>query len=48
VDNKLEQLRHSCSHLMAAVIVELWPKAKLTLGPAIENGFYYDVDFGDI
>ncbi|MGA3292096.1 MAG: threonine--tRNA ligase [Candidatus Microgenomates bacterium] len=44
----LENLRHSCSHLMAAAIVELWPKAKLTLGPAIEDGFYYDIDFGDV
>lgn len=42
-----DQLNHSCSHLMAAAITELWPKAKLTLGPSIENGFYYDVDFGD-
>jgi threonyl-tRNA synthetase len=41
-------LRHSCSHLMAAAILELWPNAKPTLGPAIENGFYYDFDFGDI
>jgi len=43
----LEKLRHSCSHLMAAAVLELWPKAKLTLGPAIEDGFYYDIDFGD-
>lgn len=32
---------------MAAAILELWPKSLLTLGPAIEDGFYYDVDFGD-
>jgi len=43
-----DQLNHSCSHLLAAAITELWPKAKLTLGPAIENGFYYDVDFGAV
>jgi len=43
----LEYLRHSCSHLMAAAIGQLWPKAKPTLGPAIENGFYYDFDFGE-
>lgn len=43
----MEKLRHSCSHLMAAAVLELWPKAKLTLGPAIEDGFYYDIDFGD-
>ena len=45
---ELEQLRHSCSHLMAAAIMDLWPKAKLTLGPAIENGFYYDIDLGEV
>ena len=42
----LNDLRHSCSHLMAAAILQLWPKAKLTLGPSIESGFYYDIDFG--
>lgn len=40
----LEHLRHSCAHLLAASVVELWPEAKPTLGPAIENGFYYDFD----
>ncbi len=45
---ELENLRHSCSHLLAAAVMELWPKAKLTLGPAIEDGFYYDVDFGEV
>jgi threonyl-tRNA synthetase len=44
----LDHLRHSCSHLLAAAILDLWPNAKLALGPAIENGFYYDVDFGNI
>jgi threonyl-tRNA synthetase len=44
----LEHLRHSCSHLLAAAVLELWPEAKPTLGPAIENGFYYDFDFDDI
>lgn len=38
---------HSSAHLLAQAIVEYYPKAKLTIGPAIENGFYYDVDFGD-
>lgn len=42
----LDHLRHSCAHLLAAAIMELWPKAKRTIGPAIENGFYYDFDFG--
>jgi len=44
---ELEHLRHSCSHLLAAAVMELWPKAKPTLGPAIENGFYYDFDFSN-
>lgn len=38
---------HSSAHLLAQTILYFYPKAKLTIGPAIENGFYYDVDFGD-
>lgn len=38
---------HSSAHLLAQAIMEFYPNAKLTIGPAIENGFYYDVDFGD-
>ncbi|WP_291870134.1 threonine--tRNA ligase [Maribacter sp.] len=38
---------HSSSHIVAQAIEELYPNAKLTIGPAIDNGFYYDVDFGD-
>ena len=38
---------HSSAHVLAQTILELYPQAKLTIGPAIENGFYYDVDFGD-
>ena len=40
----LEILRHSCSHIMAQAVKELWPEAKLGIGPAIEDGFYYDFD----
>ena len=36
---------HSTAHLLAQVILDLYPNSKLTIGPAIENGFYYDVDF---
>ncbi len=43
----LDQLRHSAAHLLAAAVAELYPNAKRTIGPAIENGFYYDFDFGD-
>ena len=39
---------HSSAHVLAQSILALYPKAKLTIGPAIENGFYYDVDFGDV
>ena len=38
---------HSSAHLLAQAIIEFYPNAKLTIGPAIENGFYYDVDFGE-
>lgn len=38
---------HSSAHLLAQAILEFYPNAKLTIGPAIESGFYYDVDFGD-
>ena len=38
---------HSSAHLLAQSILALYPQAKLTIGPAIENGFYYDVDFGE-
>jgi len=40
----LEIIRHSTSHLMAQAVKELCPKAKVTIGPAIESGFYYDFD----
>jgi threonyl-tRNA synthetase len=43
-----ELKRHSLAHIMAAAIKEDYPEAKLAIGPAIENGFYYDVDFGDL
>ncbi|HWA32103.1 MAG TPA: threonine--tRNA ligase, partial [Candidatus Paceibacterota bacterium] len=43
---KIHNLRHSLAHLLAAAALEHHPGAKLTLGPAIENGFYYDIDFG--
>jgi threonyl-tRNA synthetase len=39
--------RHSLSHLLAAAVLEKYPDAKLSIGPAIDNGFYYDIDFGD-
>ncbi|MBI2607272.1 MAG: threonine--tRNA ligase [Candidatus Doudnabacteria bacterium] len=44
----LNNLRHSCAHLLAAAVMKLWPNAKRAIGPAIENGFYFDFDFGGI
>ena len=38
---------HSSAHLFAQVVKEIYPKSKLTIGPPIENGFYYDLDLGD-
>lgn len=43
----LSTLRHTASHVMAQAIKELYPHAKLAIGPSIDSGFYYDVDFGD-
>lgn len=42
--NDISALRHSCSHIMAQAVKELFPDAKLAIGPAIEDGFYYDFD----
>ncbi len=41
----LEHNRHTLAHILAKAIIDAYPHAKLTLGPAIDNGFYYDVDF---
>ncbi len=43
----IETKRHSLSHLLAYAVKELWPQAKLSIGPAIDVGFYYDIDFGE-
>lgn len=40
----VEVLRHSCAHLMAMAVKELWPESQVTIGPTIEDGFYYDFD----
>lgn len=41
----LNNLRHSAAHLLAAAVLELYPNTKLTIGPPIDDGFYYDFDF---
>src|SRR3989338_1780753 len=47
-EEKLHNIRHTLAHLLAAAVGEIYKfdKVKLTLGPTIENGFYYDIDFG--
>ena len=42
--DKLHALRHSTSHVLAQAVLELYPKAKLGIGPVIDEGFYYDFD----
>jgi len=41
----LQNLRHSAAHLLAAAVLELWPDTNITIGPTIEDGFYYDFEF---
>lgn len=43
-DEELEKARHSLAHVLAKAIMAIYPKAKLTIGPAIDDGFYYDID----
>lgn len=45
--DKLSAQRHTLAHLLGATVQELYPQVKLTLGPAVDNGFYYDFDFSD-
>lgn len=46
--DQLYAMRHSLAHIMATAIQHLWPDTKFGVGPVVENGFYYDVDLGDI
>ena len=48
-EQSLQNIRHTLAHLLASAVGEIYKfdKVKLTLGPAIDNGFYYDIDFGD-
>ncbi len=47
MDEALEHKRHTLAHLLAAAVLKRYPHAKTTIGPAIEDGFYYDFDFSD-
>lgn len=45
--SNLEKMRHSASHVLAQAVLKLYPDAKLGIGPAIENGYYYDFEFAE-
>ena len=47
-DEKLSVLNHSCAHLLAQAVKHLYKDAKFWVGPVIEEGFYYDIDLGDV
>ena len=47
-NEKLNTLNHSCAHLLAQAVKHLYPQAKFWVGPVVEEGFYYDIDLGDI
>ncbi|MBR4230637.1 MAG: threonine--tRNA ligase [Bacilli bacterium] len=47
-DERLSKLNHSCAHLLAQAVKHLYPNALFWVGPVIEEGFYYDIDLGDI
>src|SRR5580704_11541818 len=47
VKTPLPELRHTAAHVLAYAVQDLFPEAKPTIGPAIENGFYYDFDRGE-
>lgn len=46
--NNIEAKRHSLAHVLAGAVQKLYPEAYITLGPTIDTGFYYDIDFGEI
>ncbi len=46
-EQALELIRHDCAHIMARAVQEIWPEVKVTIGPVIDNGFYYDFDRTD-
>jgi threonyl-tRNA synthetase len=46
-EDALQIMRHSTAHVMATAVQRLWPEAKFGVGPAVEHGFYYDIDLGE-
>jgi threonyl-tRNA synthetase len=47
-EEQLYAMRHSLAHIMAQAVQHLWPEAKFGVGPVVENGFYYDIDLGEV
>lgn len=47
-EDQLYAMRHSLAHITAQAVQHLWPTAKFGVGPVVENGFYYDIDLGDV
>ena len=47
-DERLSVLNHSCAHLLAQAVKHLYPQAMYWVGPVIEEGFYYDIDLGNV
>ncbi|MBO7334678.1 MAG: threonine--tRNA ligase, partial [Lachnospiraceae bacterium] len=47
-DEELHVLNHSCAHMMAQAVKHLYPNAKFWVGPVVDEGFYYDMDLGDV
>jgi threonyl-tRNA synthetase len=47
-DEQLHAMRHSLAHITAAAVQRLWPEAKFGVGPVVDNGFYYDIDLGEV
>ena len=47
-DEQLHAMRHSLAHITATAVQRLWPEAKFGVGPVVDNGFYYDIDLGEI
>ena len=46
-EQDLQPMRHSLAHIMAAAVQQMWPEAKFGVGPAVADGFYYDIDLGE-
>ena len=47
-NEQLHAMRHSLAHITASAVQKLWPQAKFGVGPVVENGFYYDIDLGEM